>query len=458
MLITKKPLSRRTLLRGAGVSLALPMLEVMMPLHASAQNTSPKRFIGFFYPNGTDPGQWQPPTGMLTPQNLSPCLQDLAGFSAEGIWPACEAIYQDITVVNGVNHEGLNTNIHTPSMALQAYRRASSSDADTPVAPSLDVLISQKHSAPYPYLAMSASTDLALSQGYISWESAGRPADTERDPARLFNKVFGAQENTATANAIVERNASILDFIKEDCTRLQAKLGQADRQRVEEFYDSIRTMEQQINLTHSCSSAEIDGTGRGFHDKSKFFIDIAIMAMACDLTNVATVQYSNSWGVNYADYVLGDGRRDESGTIGVGNHSDHFISHKLGDNDRARDLDSLPRNVAARIADERVVLTSRFKVRRFAYLVDRLRKTPTPSGSLYDETLALYCSENGNGDSHGRRDMPTLLAGRAGGFQPGRVVNANGGRTAGLHAAILNRFDFELTSYGDPAAPPLAGI
>lgn len=458
MLIKKQPLSRRTLLRGAGVALALPMLEVMMPLQASAQNATPKRFFGFFYPNGTDPGRWQPPTGLLTKDTLSECLQDLAGFPAEGIWPACEAIYQDITVVNGVSHEGLNTNIHTPSMALQAFSRATSSDADTPVAPSLDVLIAQKHAGPYPYLAMSASTDLALSQGFISWEGAGRPADTERDPVRLFNKVFGAQENTATANAVAQRHASILDFIKEDCTRLQSKLGQADRQRVEEFYNSIRTMEQQINLTHSCGSAEIAGSGRDFHDKSKFFIDIAIMAMACDLTNVATVQYSNSWGVNYAGYVLGDGSRDEAGTIGVGNYSDHFISHKLGDNDRAKDLDSLPREVAARIADERVVLTSRFKARRFAYLVDRLRKTPTPTGSLYDETLALYCSENGNGDSHGRRDMPTMLAGRAGGFQPGRVVNANGARTAALHAAILNRFDFELSSYGEPAAAPLAGI
>ena len=458
MIIKKQPLSRRTLLRGAGVALSLPMLDIMMPLKASAQNSSPKRFFGFFYPNGTDPGRWQPPTGALTRETLSECLQDLAGFQAEGIWPACEAIFQDITVVNGINHEGLNTNIHTPSMALQAYKRATSDDASTPVAPSLDVLISQKHQGPYPYLAMSASTDLALSQGYVSWESGGRPADTERDPARLFNKVFGAQENTATAHAVTERNASILDFIKEDCTRLQAKLGQADKQRVDEFFDSIRTMEQQINLTHSCGSADIPGSGNNFHDKSKFFIDIGIMAMACDLTNVATVQYSNSWGVNYAGYVLGDGTRDEAGTIGVGNYSDHFISHKLGDTDRAQDLDSLPQNVAARLADERVVLTSRFKARRFAYLVDKLRKTPTPTGSLYDETLALYCSENGNGDSHSRRDMPTMLAGRAGGFQPGRVINANGARTAALHGAILNRFDFELSSYGDPAAGPLSGV
>lgn len=458
MLIKSKRLPRRTLLRGAGAALSLPMLEAMMPAKASAADATPKRFFGFFYPNGTDPGRWQPRTGKLEPGNLSSALQDLAGFGAEGIWPSCEAIYQDITVVNGINHEGLNTNIHTCSMALQAYKKANSDDASTPAAPSLDMLIAQKHAGPYPYLAMSASTDLALSQGYVSWVGAGTPADTERDPRRLFNKLFGAAENSAAANAIAQRNASILDFLKEDCAQLQSKLGQADKQRVDEFLASIRTMEQQINITHSCSSAQLNGSANNFHDKSKFFIDIAVLAMACDLTNVATVQYSNSWGVNYSDYILGDGSRDEAGTIGVGNYSDHFISHKLGDNDRAKDLDALPRDVAARIADERVVLTSRFKARRFAYLVDKLRSTPTPTGSLYDESLALYCSENGNGDSHSRRDMPTLLAGRAGGFEPGRVINANGARTSALHAAILNKFDFELTTYGDPASGPLAGI
>ena len=457
MKIKSQPLSRRTLLRGAGVTLALPMLEIMLPRSVSAQ-TTPKRFFGFFYPNGTDPSRWQPATGKLTAQTLSPCLQDLAGFGAEGIWPASPALYDYITVVNGINHEGLNTNIHTPSMALQAFKRDSTDDASTPVAASLDIKIAEKFRSTYPYLAMSASTDTALSQGFVSWEGRGKPADTERDPTRLFNKLFGAQQNTAAEYAINERKASVLDFIKEDCVRLKARLGAADKQRVDEFFSSVRTLEEQLNSTASCQAVNLTGTGRDFHDKSKFFIDIGVLAMACDLTNVATVQYSNSWGVNYAGYILGDGRRDEAGTIGVGNFSDHFISHKLDDNDRAKDLDALPRAVAARIADDRVVLTSRFKVRRFAYLVDALRKTLTPTGSLYDETLALYCSENGNGDSHGRRDMPTLLAGRAGGFVPGRVINSNGARTAALHGAILNRFDFNLSTYGDPAAPPLAGI
>jgi hypothetical protein len=190
MFIKNKMLPRRTLLRGAGAALSLPILKAMMPAKASAADALPKRFFGFFYPNGTDPGRWQPHTNKLEPGNLSSALQNLTGFGAEGIWPSCEAIYQNITVVNNINHEGLNTNIHTCSMALQAYKKANSDDASTPAAPSLDMLIAQKHAGPYPYLTMSASTDLALSQKYVSWVGAGTPADTERDPRRLFNKLW----------------------------------------------------------------------------------------------------------------------------------------------------------------------------------------------------------------------------------------------------------------------------
>src|SRR5690606_29497843 len=99
-----RPIPRRTLLRGAGAALALPMLDVMTPTRVRAQAASTsQKFIAFFYPNGTDPGRFNPAAGALTPDTLSECLVDLAGFDAEGIWPAESATYQDITVVTGIN-------------------------------------------------------------------------------------------------------------------------------------------------------------------------------------------------------------------------------------------------------------------------------------------------------------------------------------------------------------------
>jgi hypothetical protein len=181
-------------------------------------------------------------------------------------------------------------------------------------------------------------------------------------------------------------------------------------------------------------------------------MDIAVLAMACDLTRVATIQYSNSWGVNYKGYNIGEGRE------GLAEWSDHFISHKLDDGDRATDLDGLERAEAQRIADARVILTSRFKARRFAYLVEKLKSVETPTGRLYDETMAMYVSENGDGDSHARTNMPVLLAGSVGGFKTGRAVAAQGQPTGALHASILRYYGVDVGMYGDPAGSAIAAL
>jgi hypothetical protein len=183
------------------------------------------------------------------------------------------------------------------------------------------------------------------------------------------------------------------------------------------------------------------------HTNTKLMLDLTIMAMQCDLTRVGVVQYSNSWDVHYGKYDLPDGCSD---------WSDHFISHKLGDNDRATDLDG--RADAQQIADARVVQTSRFKARRFANVVGALKAAPSASGTLFDETLALFCSENGDGDSHSRKKVPYMLAGNAGGFRTGRTVTAANMPTGALHSSIINYFGIEVDEYGDPASGPIPGL
>ncbi|HEX5100429.1 MAG TPA: hypothetical protein VFV94_13055, partial [Polyangiaceae bacterium] len=117
-----RPLSRRTVLRGAGACMALPFLEIMRPARASAQAATAQRFFGFFYPCGTDPSKWDPAPGALTKDNLTECLVDMAGFAAEGIWPAGDAIVGDVTVVTGIDHSGVSTDIHIPSNAFNAFK------------------------------------------------------------------------------------------------------------------------------------------------------------------------------------------------------------------------------------------------------------------------------------------------------------------------------------------------
>ncbi len=452
-----RPLSRRTLLRGAGVCLALPFLDAMSSRGARAAAPPTQRFIAFFYPNGTDPRKWNPAAGALSADALPDCLVDLNGFDAEGIWPATSAVLDDVTAVTGIDHSGVCVDIHMPSMSLSAHKGVANSY--TPPEPTLDQYLAEhlKGDRPYRNLALAATGSTDIGQGHISFRAGGQAETVVRSPRQLFDTLFGGAVDMGgdmEAERLRRRQASILDAVREDANRLNQRLGAVDRQRIDQYLQAVFELEQQVNTTppSTCVAPTAPDSGGDWHSKSKQFIDLAVLALACDLTNVVTIQYSDSWGVNYSDYQLGEG------TESVGTWSDHFISHKLDDTDRATDLDGLDRGEAQRIADLRVVRTSRFKVRRFAYLVDALRSVQTAQGSLLDESLVMYVSENGDGDSHARKNMPILLAGHAGGFQTGRAVSATDEPTGALHASIIQRFGLDVSSYGDPAGSPIAGL
>jgi hypothetical protein len=451
---------RRTLLRGAGACLALPLLEAMQTPRAMAQSAQVQRFIAFFYPNGTDPRKWNPNAGALTASSLPECLKDLGGFEAEGIWPAVPASFQDITVVTGIDHSGVCTDIHMPSMALSAHKGVANSY--TPPEPTLDQYLAERlqSTTPYRNLALASTGSTDIGQGNISFRKDGQVETVTRNPKQLFDTLFGKTPMTGTSPdqaKLVRRDQSVLDAVKQDHARLNARLGKADQLRLAQYLNSVSELEKQVSAPAGGAGCTPPTTapaaGGNWHTKSKQFIDLLVLAMACDLTRVITLQYSDSWGVDYQDYPM-----TLSGKESLGKWSDHFISHKLDDTDRATDLDGLDRTEAQRIADLRVVATSRFKVRRFAYLVSSLKNVVTPTGTLLDESLVMYCSENGDGDSHARKNMPVLLAGHAGGFETGRAVKADGQNTGALHASILTRFGFETPSYGSPSGKPIAGI
>lgn len=454
--MSSQPISRRTLLRGASASLALPYLDAMMPRRASAQAGEAARFVAFFYPNGTDPRVWNPRPGPLDGRALPPCLQDLNGFEAEGIWPAGGAMLEEVTVVTGINHSGVCLDIHMPSLSLSAHR--GTRHQYIPSQPTLDQVIAEKIGGETAFrnLSLSATDDLDIGQGHISFRGDEQPESVIRSPAQAFSMLFGGDLGQSVAMAAqAGRKRRLMDLVLDDAKRLQARVGAADRLRLEQYFDAVHELERQVEGTAEsvCQPGEAPSRrGGDWHLMSKQFIDLTVLALACDLTRVATVQYSNSWGVHYGDYNLG------SGIESVGSWSDHFISHKLDDGDRATDLDRLDRGEAMRIADARVLSTSRFKVRRFAYLVESLNNVQTPTGTLLDETLALYVSENGDGDSHARTNMPILLSGHVGGFATGRSVAAPGEPTGALHASILRRFGIEHGQYGDPAGRPIAEL
>lgn len=449
-----RPLSRRTILRGTGALMALPFLEIMAPRRAIAQAATTQRFFGFFYPNGTDPGQFEPPAGPLVASSLPACLVDLDGFSAERIWPAQGSVVSDVTIVTGTDHSGVSTDIHIPSMALSAHKGVANNY--TPPEPTLDQYLadSLRGEAPFRNLALSATSSTDIAQGNISFRPGGQVETVVRNPSQLFTNLFGMSTADPAGDARAKRRASVLDLVKGDADRLHSRLGRADQARLDQYFQSISELEAQLGAGGgtSCEAPAMPEGGGDWHGKAKAFIDLAVLAMACDLTRVVTFQYSDSWGVTYSDYALGDGIES------VADWSDHFISHKLDDTDRATDLDGLNRTEAMRIANARVIATTRFKVRRFAYLVNSLKNVATENGTLLDETLALYASENGDGDSHARTRMPVMIAGHAGGFVTGRSVDAKNKTTGALHASIIRRFGLDVSTYGNPGGTPIAEL
>lgn len=436
---------------------ALPFLDAMLPKRAIAQDEV-KRFIAFFYPNGTDPRVWNPSAGALTAESLTQCLQDLAGFGAEGMYPAGESIVSDVTVITGTNHSGIAPEIHQPSMALSAHKGIANSYTPPET---LDQYLADRIAGDtaFRHVALSATSSTDVTQGHISFNSAGQVTPI-RNPTEAFDTLFGSLGSdggdTNAAEAARLRQASVLDAISEDAGRLSLRLGAADKVRVDQYTTAVRDLEQQITTmpVSGCTVPDAPAVDRNanWHVKMKAFMDLTALAMACDLTRVASLQYSDSWGVHYGDYPMGDGLE------ALDDWSDHFISHKLDDTDRATDLDGLDRAQAQQIADARVIMTSRFKVRRFAYLVQALKNITTPTGTVLDETMVMYISENGDGDSHSRTNMPIMLAGGVGGMTNGRVIAADGVVTGSIHGGILNRFGLPVSSYGDPEGPPLTEI
>jgi Protein of unknown function (DUF1552) len=443
-------LSRRTVLRGGAVAVALPFLEAMEEKRAAAAADTPKRFVALFIPNGTDPGQWNPTEGPLSAASLPPCLQDMAGFAVEREWPAMGAFFSDVTMVTKVNHETVSTYIHSPSMSLGAHH-----DGGTklPSGPTLDQYLANHIAGTTPYrnLVFSNTKDTAAEQGFISFRDKNQPEDALRDPAKIFDTLFkNLSVPTADLDALRTRRQSVLDWIRDDAKRLQLRLGAVDKTRVDQHLQSVSELEKQIQATSpACTAPAVPAASSDQHTRFKQMIDLGVLALSCDLTRVLVLQYSNSWGLDFKPYNLPDG---------VADWSDHFISHKLGDRDRATDLDGLPSADAMAIANKRVINTSRFKVRRFGYLINAMKSVTTATGNLLDDSLVLYTSEIGDGDSHGRRDMPFMLAGHAGGFKTGRTVNTKDAPTGAFHCSIINYFGLQLAQYGNPAAGPIAGL
>jgi Protein of unknown function (DUF1552) len=436
--ITKKSMQRRTLLKGLGASLALPMLDSMIPA-LSAQAPATPRLGWVYVSHGIIFDQWKPKTlgaGFELTPNLKP-LEKLNG---------------QFNILTGLSHleadtKGDGSGDHTRASAawltgVHAYDRTRPG-VEVKLAPTADQLAARVLGRTSPIPSMELTVDTP-SQGScdsgdcfyvntVSWRNETTPNMMENNPRVVFQRLFGDGGSGAQRLAREKKSGSILDSVAREASSLASSLGNSDRSKLSEYLDSVRDVELRIQSAEkqdNQSSLELPerpiGVPDSFEAHTKLMFDLQVMAFRADMTRVFTMIVARE--LSGRTYPM----------IGIpGQH--HLISHHRDDADLM--------SQKARI--------DTYHVQMLAYLLEKMAATPDGDGSLLDHSLIMYGSGMGNGNLHRHSDMPVLLAGKLGGkFKTGYHLDYKMDTPmANLLVTILDRAGVPIEKLGDSTGP-----
>ena len=433
MIITKKALPRRTFLKGMQATLALPLLDAMIPAMTALAQTPARavRRLGFvFIPMGCDHARWTP-EGMGALDQLSPILSPL------------EPVKEQLTVVTNMELQNSYPGTHDTSNSgfLSAAFAKHTESSDYFLGTTADQVAAKQMGQDTQLRSLELSMDLnplagVCNNGYacvytncLSWSSPTTPLPSEAHPRLVFERLFGEGGSLAERRAALRSRASLLDAFDDDIARLKGAVGTADRARVDQYLDSIREVERQIQRAEAAASdnllPDLDrpvGVPQAFGDHAKLMFDLQVLAFQADITRVVTFQLTRE---------LSNRTYPE---IGVPDPH-HPTSHHGGD------LEKL-----AKIAK-----INTFHVSLFAEFLQKLKATPEGDGTLLDNTVYLYGSGMGNSSLHDHVNLPILVAGGAAtGMKGGRHIRYEQGTSLGnLHLTLLDRVGVHLDTFGD---------
>jgi Protein of unknown function (DUF1552) len=433
MMITKKALPRRTFLRGMGASVALPLLDAMVPSMTALAKTAaaPVRRLGFVYmPMGCDIARWTPPAdGRLS--DLSPTLQSLA------------PVVDQLTVITNLELKNAYPGTHATSNAafLSAAKAKWTESTDYYLGTTVDQIAAKQigHQTLLPSLELSMDLLQTVGQcdnGYacvyqnnLSWSSPTTPLPAEAHPRTVFERLFGEGGSAADRRAALQRRASLLDWVRDDITRLQKELGPDDRTRVGQYLDTVREVERRIQKAETEASddhlPDLDrpvGVPASYADHAKLMFDLQVLALQGDVTRVITFQLARETSTRtYTEIGVPDPH--------------HPLTHHGND----------PEKIA------RMAKINAFHVSLFAYFLQRLKVTPDGDGCLLDHALYLYGSGMGNPNVHDHVNLPILVAGGgAGTVKGGRHLKyAEPTPLANLHLTLLERAGVRMDAFAD---------
>jgi len=430
MIITKKALPRRTLLKGLGTALALPLLDAMIPaltpLVASPAN--PVRRLGFIYiPMGAHMTQWTPPGNDLT--TLSPILQSLKPFTDQ------LSVFTNLEIRNAYPGTHATSNASFLSCATAKWTESSDYQLGTTVDQLAAQQIGKGTRLPSLELAMDLLTTVGqcdngyacVYQNNLSWSSPTTPLPSEAHPRIAFERLFGEGGTVKDRLAELNRRASLLDVVTGDIARLKNTLGASDQAKVSQYLDTVREVERRIQKAESetehGNARDLDrplGVPAYYADHAKLMFDLQVLAFQADATRVVSFQLARE--TSNRTYP----------EIGV-TEAHHPLTHNGGD----------PEKLA------KVAKINEFHISLFAYFLDKMKSTPDGDGSLLDHTMYLYGSGMGNGDKHDHVNMPILVAGGPGHKGGRHIQYKEAAPLANVHLTLLDKAGVHVDNFAD---------
>ncbi len=434
MIGLKKALPRRTLLRGAGTAIALPLLDAMIPAAAKASESPATsqnlRRIGYvFMPMGYNPTQWTPKGESL--DDLPPSLAPL------------NAVKDQVAVFTGMDLQNAYPGSHATSNSafLSAASAKQTESSDYYLGTTVDQLAAKRigRHTQLPSLELSMDRLETVGQcdnGYacvyqnnLSWSSPTTPLPAEAHPRIVFEMLFGEGGTAEDRRAALRKRASLLDSITSEMKRLQTQLGAGDRNKVSDYLESIREVERRIRQAELTSRdnplPDLDrpvGVPPEYAEHARLMFELQRLAFLGDVTRVISFQLAREASTRtYPE-------------IGVP-EPHHPITHHGNDPEKL----------------EKVAKVNRFHVSLFAEFLEKLRDTPEADGTLLDHSLLLYGSGMGDPDAHDHSNLPILVAGGAAGRMRGgrHIAYAQPTPLANLHLTLLNKVGVPMDTFAD---------
>ena len=434
MIITKKAIPRRAVLRGIGATLALPLLDGMVPALSAIRNTPAKgmrRFGVVYVPNGMAMEYWTP-TGEGTAFEFSPVLQPMAPFRDRTL------------VLTGLNpgpgggaHAGAATKFLTSVPGKQSDG-AAEIQAGTSIDQFLGRELGQYTQLSSLELALdgrdfAGSCDAGRSCAYtntISWRTPTTPLPMENNPRVVFERLFGDSGSTDPAVRLtrIKEDRSILDSVTEKVADLQRGIGPADRHKISQYLDAVRDVERRIQKAEEQNSQALPvvqqpaGVPPTFGEHMRLMFDLQLLAYQVDLTRVVTFMVGREIsGRTYNEIGIPDAH--------------HPLSHHFDDSTKIGTMSKI----------------NTYHVSLFADFVEKMRSTPDGDGSLLDHSLLLYGAGMSNSNAHAARNLPIMLVGGAGGgFKGGRHIKyPEDTLAANLLMAIMEKLGVPMEQVGN---------